>query len=1028
MRTRLGCLFSALLLGLPASGQDLSNALDLLTPIPGVQDPQKDAGVLRSRPTRVDLRLLHNARPGAVLRLRLFADLVVHAKFEELVVEPHIKNAFHWKGSLVGRSDSQFVFTVVDDGFAGWVFPNDPELQSIAIQGAPGMYVVRELNDFVHQGQSIKVQRAGALEPNLACNDDRDKFEVLLVYDRSAVAETGGTSRIRSQCLNGIALSNTCLSGGGLPMRFVTKAIIGLNYTSTQTMGTELTRLRSTTDRILDEVHAWRRTYKADMVHMIIGTRRHSGGGVAYQGCGGMISYKSAFGVTVWKSIAGLTLTHEMGHNCGLGHDPANVKSTCKPARPYGYGFNKKYGERGFPYYQRYFFYTVMSYRPNGCSGLWRCYYTRIPRFSSPIQKFVSSTFGTHIAGTSTQNNRTAIHDVRQTVANWSRQATGGDKPPVITSHPRSRTLCLGYLQPGTIVMSCSATGGTLRYQWRRNGLALSGKTARTLTLGTSISSGHAGSYDCLIRNECGTVVTRRATLSVSGACRTMRRGPTLKGANYGAVIANVGDIDRDGYDDLGIGHPNAQYGTTNAGFVEVISGRTHGRITFWRTSTSPGWQQGAALAGGDVNDDGYSDVVAGAPGYGGGYGTVVWYSRRERKLRRCFNGTRGARVGSALTLAQLDLDSQLDLVVAGGDTLYARSSRSWGGIWPALWTVRPVAGTTIRSLATINDVNGDGFDDILVGLPFDRSSAGRWQLRSGRDGKLLRWGTTGVTGSLTGYALASIPDVDGDRVPEIVVGSPGVSTSRGMIQMFSGRTGRALSYAIGRTAGSRLGYALASAGDVNHDGKPDLWASEIPTSTRAAGRVTLRSGRSLGTVLATRSGSTQRFGAAIAVLDSNGDSRQDIAIGEPDGAVWLFDAAPRSNPPRWRVYGSTCNGSAQRAPRIEHSGNARIGRNANIGLYGTLPNSAGIVRLGLTNAKVPLDGIGMKGCSLWIRHLLNVVRSTGNGRFGISMPLPNDTRLVGLRTYWQGVVLDRSANTLGLTTTNAGELTIGAR
>ncbi|MDP4210780.1 MAG: Ig-like domain-containing protein, partial [Bacteroidota bacterium] len=90
---------------------------------------------------------------------------------------------------------------------------------------------------------------------------------------------------------------------------------------------------------------------------------------------------------------------------------------------------------------------------------------------------------------------------------------------PVISSQPTDKNIC----PTGTVSFSITATGTNISYQWRKNGTNLSnggtisGATSLSLTI-TGVSSGDAGSYDCVVTGDCSSVTSSPATLTVGGA------------------------------------------------------------------------------------------------------------------------------------------------------------------------------------------------------------------------------------------------------------------------------------------------------------------------------------------------------------------------------------------------------------------------------------------------------------------------------------------------------------------------------
>ena len=141
---------------------------------------------------------------------------------------------------------------------------------------------------------------------------------------------------------------------------------------------------------------------------------------------------------------------------------------------------------------------------------------------------------------------------------------------------------------------------------------------------------------------------------------------------------------------------------------------------------------------------------------------------------------------------------------------------------------------------------------------------------------------------------MADALDVDGDRVHDIVVGAPG--NGPGYANVYSGRTGRLLLHLTGREPGETFGAAVASAGDVNRDGRADLLigAPGGLQGTDRTGEAYIFSGRTgaLVRVLATGAAG-DRFGAATDwTADINGDHIPDQIVGAPDAASGQAGAA----------------------------------------------------------------------------------------------------------------------------------------
>ncbi|HSJ53969.1 MAG TPA: integrin alpha, partial [Anaerolineae bacterium] len=147
-------------------------------------------------------------------------------------------------------------------------------------------------------------------------------------------------------------------------------------------------------------------------------------------------------------------------------------------------------------------------------------------------------------------------------------------------------------------------------------------------------------------------------------------------------------------------------------------------------------------------------------------------------------------------------------------------------------------AGASLgNAVAGGGDVNGDGYDDLLAGAPFydrDETDEGALFLYFGGPGGLAAtpgWaGYGGEEGAWLGTA-AALGDVNGDGYDDLVAGAPGdvLNVERGMLYVYYGSaTGPGplpnLVVAAGQI-GSRFGFCLARAGDVNGDGYDDVLA-----------------------------------------------------------------------------------------------------------------------------------------------------------------------------------------------------------
>jgi len=267
------------------------------------------------------------------------------------------------------------------------------------------------------------------------------------------------------------------------------------------------------------------------------------------------------------------------------------------------------------------------------------------------------------------------------------------------------------------------------------------------------------------------------------------------------------------------------------------------------------------------------------------------------------FEGTDGGeRFGCPVAGGgDLDGDGVGDLIVGA---LYAypkaRILALSGASGNLLWSVgNKNHGEFGRAVALVGDLDGDGREDAAIGSPPSAPNgldhAGSVLLVSGATGKLLfRLDGTAAWEGL-GTALAPAGDVNGDGVPDLVVGAQGASpngrTGAGSAFVFSGATGRRILRFDGGEPGDFLGNAVSTAGDVDGDGHDDLLIgafSADPGGLTFAGSAFVFSGATGAQLF--------RFDGANA-SDLTGSSLAPAGDLDGDGVPDLLVAARGSNP-----------------------------------------------------------------------------------------------------------------------------------
>ncbi|MBI5503061.1 MAG: FG-GAP repeat protein [Deltaproteobacteria bacterium] len=366
-------------------------------------------------------------------------------------------------------------------------------------------------------------------------------------------------------------------------------------------------------------------------------------------------------------------------------------------------------------------------------------------------------------------------------------------------------------------------------------------------------------------------------------------------GDQLGLSLAEAGDINADGFADLVVGAPHNAGGGADAGRAYVHFGAAApDPAADWVLSGAAGARMGTSVDGaGDVNGDGFADLIVGSPGPT--YGRVDIFrgaAAPDTTPDTSLSGGSGpvecppesggfedvwTAVGSVVAAAgHVNGDGLADVfwaVAFGGSTCVGNGGvvdglgSSLGGPWPA--------DAFGRAFSGVGDVNADGYGDVVIGVPQTLSDRGRAYLYRGAAS--LDWTADyqfdgAAAGDLLGWSVAGAGDFNGLAGTEYVVGSPGADGSgsgAGNATVWAS-TGLWVTLA-GAAAGDAFGSAVGGDGiDVNGDGFADVLVG-APASDAAgsdSGRAYLFLGGSVADSAAdlTLSGAAagDRFGTAV--------------------------------------------------------------------------------------------------------------------------------------------------------------------
>jgi len=254
----------------------------------------------------------------------------------------------------------------------------------------------------------------------------------------------------------------------------------------------------------------------------------------------------------------------------------------------------------------------------------------------------------------------------------------------------------------------------------------------------------------------------------------------------FGTAVAALGDVDSDGVADFAVGVPGhdvgGEEGIANVGTVYIYSGKTGGVIRTLDDPPRGGEEAGAAFGSalanaGDVNSDGVSDIVVGAPGEG---------------RVHVFNGKTGA-------LLYTIVGPETELLTSFG-----------------------------AAVASGQDFNKDRKPDIVVGAPLQSGSRGSVYIYNGTDGTLIRRLKSPASQPFAqfGASVYAAPDLTGDRRADIIVGAPG--------QIVNGLLGAGQAFVFDGVKG-RLTSTLTSANPQSNAGFGKAVSSMLPAGSQVS-------------------------------------------------------------------------------------------------------------------------------------------------------------------------------------------------
>ena len=401
-------------------------------------------------------------------------------------------------------------------------------------------------------------------------------------------------------------------------------------------------------------------------------------------------------------------------------------------------------------------------------------------------------------------------------------------------------------------------------------------------------------------------------------------------GDQMGYAVATAGNVNGDDYEDVIVGAPTDRFEGEPAGAAYVFHGTNSG-LRDTPDSTLDDDQQGSKFgasvgSAGDVDGDGFDDLIVGAPGYKTDvtYGAAFVYLGSESPGSEPMSDwtyigqQKDAEFGFTVnTAGDVNGDGYDDVIV--GSRQYSNTLSNEGAAFVFHGSVNGLSSTPDwafvcvkvgafcgASVDTAGDVNGDGYADVVIGAPnYGVDNGGAAFVFHGSNSGLSSqpdWSfVAGESEAGFGISVSTAGDVNGDGVSEVIVGAPDYGENKkGACFLFYGAQGMGLGarsphILLGEVSAEQFGADVGTAGDFNHDGYADIVIGDpfygregVEGEQKDEGASWVFYGSSIGIVQSEYwpvegDKAETKFGAAVNTAgDVNDDGISDLIVGAP--------------------------------------------------------------------------------------------------------------------------------------------------
>jgi len=308
----------------------------------------------------------------------------------------------------------------------------------------------------------------------------------------------------------------------------------------------------------------------------------------------------------------------------------------------------------------------------------------------------------------------------------------------------------------------------------------------------------------------------------------------------FGISVSNNEDVNNDGYDDITIG---AHLYGDNTGRVYIYYGSsmTDNNPDIILTGETRNNHFGRAISSGDINNDGFDDVLVGAYGYNDYMGRVYIYyggNSIDDKVDIIISGEETDSMFGISVSSGCDINNDnYDDVIVGASNYNNNTGRAY--IYYGANTIDNIADIIItgegvynefgRSVSMAGDINNDGYNDIIVGAYGYDHCTGRAYIYYGAStiDNIIDIIITGEgKNNNFGYSISTAGDVNNDGYDDVIIGAKRYNNYTGRAYIYFG--GAMIDNNVdviltGEKSHDYFGYSVSTAGDINNDGFDDV-------------------------------------------------------------------------------------------------------------------------------------------------------------------------------------------------------------